>query len=67
MATNKKPFTLRLNPEILTELGRLAHLEDRNMTNYLEHIILDHIRKTRRERGEPEIDFNAHKRYTGND
>ena len=44
MATNKRVFTLRMEDEIFEKIGILASLEHRSMTNYIEYVLLEHIR-----------------------
>ena len=51
MATNKRVFTLRLNDEVFDKIGRLASEEHRSVTNYIEVVLLRHIREVERERG----------------
>lgn len=43
MATKKKVFTLRLSDEIFDKIGVLATKEHRSMTNYIEHILIQHL------------------------
>lgn len=51
MATNKRVFTLRMEDEIFDKIGILASAEHRSMTNYIEYILLEHIRKHEAEHG----------------
>ena len=44
MATNKRVFTLRLSDEVFDKIGILATQEHRSMTNYIEYILVKHIR-----------------------
>lgn len=44
MATNKRVFTLRLSDGIFNKIGRLAAEEHRSMTNYIEYVLLEHIK-----------------------
>ena len=44
MATNKRVFTLRMEDEIFNKIGKLASAEHRSMTNYIEYVLLEHIR-----------------------
>ena len=39
MATNKKPFTLRMPDEVFDKIGFLATREHRSITNYIEYVI----------------------------
>ena len=52
MATNKRVFTLRLNDEVFEKIGALATAEHRSMTNYIEYVLLKHIRETESSRPE---------------
>ncbi|MGN0624601.1 MAG: hypothetical protein ACI4JA_11730 [Oscillospiraceae bacterium] len=45
MSTNKRVFTLRLEDEIFDKIGRLATQQHRSMTNYIEYVLLEHIKK----------------------
>lgn len=45
MSTNKRVFTLRLEDEVFDKIGALATSEHRSMTNYIEHVLLEHIKK----------------------
>ena len=56
MATNKRVFTLRMEDEIFDKIGKLATAEHRSMTNYIEYILLDHIRTIEQQHGPIEID-----------
>ena len=44
MATKKRVFTLRMEDEIFDKIGILATSTHRSMTNYIEFILLSHIR-----------------------
>ena len=44
MATNKRVFTLRMEDEIFNKIGKLASAEHRSMKNYIEYVLLEHIR-----------------------
>lgn len=50
MATKKRPFTLRLDEDTYVEIGRLACEDNRSMTNYIEHILLLHIKEIRQKK-----------------
>ena len=52
MATNKRVFTLRMEDDIFDKIGILATSEHRSMTNYIEYVLLDHIRKYEEINGE---------------
>ena len=52
MATSKRVFTLRLTDEVFEKIGILATNEHRSMTNYIEYILLNHIREVEKEQGE---------------
>ena len=45
MATNKRVFTLRLSDDVFDKIGALATAEHRSMTNYIEYVLLKHIRE----------------------
>ena len=49
MATNKRVFTLRLSEEVFDKIGALATAEHRSMTNYIEYVLLKHIREAESE------------------
>ena len=53
MATNKRVFTLRLSDEVFDKIGELATAEHRSMTNYIEYVLLKHIRETEAKDGAP--------------
>ena len=44
MATNKKVFTLRLSDEVFDKIGVLATREHRSVTNYIEFVLLKHLK-----------------------
>ncbi len=44
MATNKKVFTLRLSDEVFDKIGQLATQQHRSITNYIEFVLLEHLR-----------------------
>lgn len=48
MATNKRVFTLRLPEEIFDKIGKLATSSHRAMTNYIEHVLIQHLKKLRK-------------------
>lgn len=50
MATNKRVFTLRLSDEVFDKIGTLATKEHRSMTNYIEYILLEHLKRVEQER-----------------
>ena len=52
MATSKRVFTLRLTDEVFEKIGILATNEHRSMTNYIEYVLLNHIREVEKEQGE---------------
>ena len=45
MATNKRVFTLRLEEDVFDKIGLLATRSHRSMTNYIEYVLLKHIRE----------------------
>ena len=51
MATNKRVFTLRLEDEIFDKIGALATAEHRSLTNYIEYVLLKHIKEIEQEQG----------------
>lgn len=51
MATNKKVFTLRLEDEVFDKIGALATAEHRSLTNYIEHILIEHIKEVEQTHG----------------
>ena len=58
MSTNKRVFTLRMEDEIFDKIGQLATKEHRSMTNYIEYVLLEHLKKYEQEHGELQIDTN---------
>ena len=56
MATNKRVFTLRMEDVVFDKIGKLATEEHRSMTNYIEYVLLEHIRKIEDEQGVIEVD-----------
>ena len=52
MATNKRVFTLRLSDEVFDKIGALATAEHRSMTNYIEYVLLQHIRQVEKAQAE---------------
>lgn len=56
MATNKKPFTLRLPDEILDKIGVLAIREHRSLTNYIEYVLIKHLDEVEKAQGTIPID-----------
>lgn len=44
MATAKRVFTLRMEDEIFNKIGLLATNDHRSLTNYIEYVLLEHIR-----------------------
>lgn len=51
MATNKRVFTLRLSDEVFDKIGILATREHRSMTNYIEFVLLKHLKEVETEQG----------------
>ncbi len=51
MPTYKKVFTLRMEDAIFQKIGRLATAEHRSMTNYIEYVLLEHIRQVEEKYG----------------
>lgn len=56
MATNKRVFTLRLSEEVFNKISILADNEHRTMTNYIEFVLLKHLKKIEKEQGEIKTD-----------
>ncbi len=56
MATNKRVFTLRMEDEVFDKIGKLATAQHRSMTNYIEYVLLEHIRAVEQKCGPIEID-----------
>ncbi|MBS6511364.1 MAG: hypothetical protein KH334_06680 [Clostridiales bacterium] len=52
----KRVFTLRMNDEIFDKIGKLATKEHRSMTNYIEYVLLEHLKRYEQEHGEIKID-----------
>ncbi len=52
----KRVFTLRMNDEIFDKIGKLATKEHRSMTNYIEYVLLEHLKRYEQEYGEIKID-----------
>lgn len=51
MATNKRVFTLRLSDEVFDKIGALATREHRSVTNYIEFVLLKHLKEIEDEQG----------------
>lgn len=51
MATTKRVFTLRLEEEIFDKIGVLATNAHRSMNNYIEFVVLEHIKEYEAEHG----------------
>ena len=49
MATNKRVFTLRLSEEVFNKIGTLATAERRSMTNYIEYVLIKHLKEVEQE------------------
>lgn len=58
MATNKRVFTLRLPEEIFDKIGKLATSNHRSMTNYIEHVLIQHLEKVEEENGRIEVNYS---------
>lgn len=52
MATNKRPFTLRMSDEVFDKIGFLATREHRSITNYIEYVLLTHLEEIEAKYGE---------------
>ena len=59
MATNKRVFTLRLTDDVFNKIGELATAEHRSMTNYIEYVLLKHIREVEQEEAQAEETHRA--------
>lgn len=51
MATNKRPFTLRLSDEVFNKIGILATAQHRSMTNYIEYVLIKHLEEIEQKHG----------------
>lgn len=51
MSTNKRVFTLRLTEEVFDKIGILATEEHRSLTNYIEYVLLNHLKEVEKEKG----------------
>ncbi|MFQ9871722.1 MAG: hypothetical protein ACLRVT_01415 [Oscillospiraceae bacterium] len=51
MATNKRVFTLRMEDDIFGKIEILAQAEHRSMTNYIEFVLLEHIKNYEEKNG----------------
>lgn len=51
MATNKRVFTLRMEDAVFDKIGKLATESHRSMTNYIEYVLLEHIRAIEEKKG----------------
>lgn len=51
MATNKRVFTLRLSEDVFDKIGVLATSEHRSLTNYIEYVLIQHLKTIENERG----------------
>lgn len=45
---SKTPISWRIEPAILKELKKLAEKENRTLNNYVETILLEHIKKQKK-------------------
>ena len=52
MATNKRVFTLRLQDDVFDKIEYLAEEEHRSMTNFIEYVLLQYLKKNQEENGE---------------
>jgi hypothetical protein len=43
MTQKTLPFSMRLDPAMKAELMKLAEAEGRSLTNYIEHLLRQHI------------------------
>ena len=51
MATTKRVFTLRLTDDVFDKIGALAASEHRSMTNYIEYVLIKHLKQIEQEHG----------------
>ncbi|MFN8348294.1 MAG: Arc family DNA-binding protein [Spirosomataceae bacterium] len=51
MANEKKPFVLRISPEMLKELERWAQEEFRSINGQIEYLLNDALKKRRKPSG----------------
>lgn len=56
MTSSKRVFTLRMNDEIFDKIAKLSTKEHRSMTNYIEYVLLEHLKEYKKEYGEIKID-----------
>lgn len=56
MATNKRVFTLRLSDEVFDKIGALATREHRSITNYIEFVLLKHLKDVEKSEGTINVD-----------
>lgn len=55
MAVLKTQFTLRLDLEVHSKLKKIAEEDHRSMTNMIEHILLQEIKRYEKENGVIEV------------
>lgn len=56
MATNKRVFTLRLSDEFFDKISVMATNEHRSMTNYIEYVLIQHLKQIEKEHGKIKTD-----------
>ena len=55
MASNKRVFTLRLSDPVFDKIEALSKQQHRSMTNFIEYVMLDYLKKYEDNNGEIEI------------
>ncbi len=58
MASNKRVFTLRLSDPVFDQIEALSKQQHRSMTNFIEYVMLDYLKKYEEENGEIKIEHN---------
>ena len=56
MATNKRVFTLRLSDPVFDKIEALSKQQHRSMTNFIEYVMLDYLKKYEGDNGEIKTD-----------
>jgi len=58
MATNKRVFTLRLSDPVFDKIEALSKQQHRSMTNFIEYVMLDYLKKYEDDNGVIEIKYD---------
>ena len=56
MSTKKRAFTLRMDDVTFDKIGKLAIAEHRSITNYIEYVLLEHIRLIEEKNGPIDVE-----------